>query len=225
MKLKKYLEVTVLSAVFCLGAAFSALAGSWQLDENGWWWRYGDGSYPTDCWQWLDGNQDGIAECYYFDENGYLLTNTEIPRWDSGSITVNADGAITKDGVVQTEDISDLPSSYRAFGIFRNDNAEFKIFPGIYKPDYFGTTIRFDAVGIAGPYFESAHIFGQFGEYHEEDDSYLLNYDDTELTYKLVYNEANDTLEVSLYSGTEAGYAYHEGFPGFCGVYHKVCDY
>ena len=50
-------------------------------------------------WQWLDGNNDGIAESYYFDGNGYMLANTTT----SDGYTVKADGAWTVNGVVQTQ--------------------------------------------------------------------------------------------------------------------------
>ncbi len=49
-------------------------------------------------WQWLDGNGDGIAECYAFDREGWMYAGTTTP---DGYI-VNADGAWTLDGVVQT---------------------------------------------------------------------------------------------------------------------------
>lgn len=48
---------------------------------------------------WIDGNNDGKAECYYFDSVGYMLVNTTTPD----GCTVNADGAWTQNGVVQTQ--------------------------------------------------------------------------------------------------------------------------
>ncbi len=50
-------------------------------------------------WQWLDENNDGIAECYYFDDNGSKLTGTTTPD----GYTVNADGAWVENGAVQTQ--------------------------------------------------------------------------------------------------------------------------
>ena len=29
-----------------------------------WWWLNPNGSYPIHTGRWLDGNQDGVAECY-----------------------------------------------------------------------------------------------------------------------------------------------------------------
>lgn len=82
--------------------AIPAYAGTWQSDANGWWWSRDDGSYPVSTWEWADGNQDGIAECYYFDSNGYMLTNTTTPD----GYSVNADGAWVQDGVVQTKNVA-----------------------------------------------------------------------------------------------------------------------
>ena len=70
----------------------------WQLDNIGWWWRNADGSYPAGTWQWIDGNHDGISESYCFNEQGYLYQNTITPD----GYSVNADGAWTVNGVVQT---------------------------------------------------------------------------------------------------------------------------
>lgn len=49
-------------------------------------------------WQWIDGNSDGIAECYYM-ENGTALTNATTPD----GYQVNETGAWIVDGVVQTQ--------------------------------------------------------------------------------------------------------------------------
>ncbi len=46
-----------------------------------------DGSYLNDGWHWLDGNHDGIAECYYFYSDGTMAADTEVDGWK-----VNADG-------------------------------------------------------------------------------------------------------------------------------------
>ncbi len=58
-----------------------------------------DGSLLRGGWQWLDDDGDGISECYYFDENGMLLTSGKAP---DGS---EADGAgrWIQDGKIQTK--------------------------------------------------------------------------------------------------------------------------
>ncbi len=73
-------------------------AGQWKSDNNGWWYQNDDGSYPTNTWQWIDGNGDGISESYYFNENGYMLANSTKDGY-----TLNADGAWTVNGEVQTQ--------------------------------------------------------------------------------------------------------------------------
>lgn len=78
-------------------AAIPAFAGQWQRDEIGWWWQNDDGSYPSWMWAWIDGDHDGIAENYYFDENGYLSTDT-----GSQGLTVNENGALLVNGAVCT---------------------------------------------------------------------------------------------------------------------------
>lgn len=82
-----------------VGSSMTVLAAGWQQNATGWWWQNDDGSWPANSWQWLDGNRDGVAECYYFDGNGYMLANTTTPD----GYMVNADGAWTVNGVVQTQ--------------------------------------------------------------------------------------------------------------------------
>lgn len=64
-------------------------------DENG------TPDYYRSCWQWIDGNNDGTAECYYFGSDAYLLVSTTTPD----GYTVNADGQWTVNGVVQTKGV------------------------------------------------------------------------------------------------------------------------
>ncbi len=106
--MKRLLKIACLTAI--TGALLSgntlAFAGQWKQDEKGWWYQNDDGSYPFSTWKWIDGNQDGIAESYYFDENGYMLSNTTTP---DGYI-VDASGAWIIDNIVQTQNTS-VPST------------------------------------------------------------------------------------------------------------------
>ena len=95
---RKYLT-SVLAAGMALGMSFSAFAGSWKSDAKGWWFDNGNGTYLQDGWTWVDGNADGVAECYYFDHSGYILTSTTTPD----GYQVNGDGAWTVNGAVQTK--------------------------------------------------------------------------------------------------------------------------
>lgn len=97
---KKVLLTTMLLSC---SMSISVMAGTWQTGEQGkWWYDNGDGSYANSGWKWIDGNDDGIAECYYFNDKGYLLTDTTTP---DGYI-VNTDGAWVKNGSIQEKVIT-----------------------------------------------------------------------------------------------------------------------
>lgn len=98
-------NVITAAAGLALAAAMSmtAQAGElgWVHDGKGWW--YGTDEAGTkwynDGWHWLDGNGDGISECYYFGADGYILTDTIVP--DGFGLTVDGDGAWIQNGVVR----------------------------------------------------------------------------------------------------------------------------
>lgn len=91
----KYLLCAGIVCSMTVGGAMVSMAGTWQLgtaqNAGRWWYDNGDGTYAKSGWQWIDGNNDGIAECYYFDQNGWMLANTITPD----GYTVNGDGSIT----------------------------------------------------------------------------------------------------------------------------------
>lgn len=90
-------------AVMAVAMSMSAFAGEWKTGANGkLWYDNGDGTYTSNDWQWIDGNGDGVAESYYFDGEGYLLTNTTTPD----GYTVDENGVWKVDGVVQTKKVS-----------------------------------------------------------------------------------------------------------------------
>ena len=92
--------VMALAGAMAAGMAMTSFAAGWQKNDTGWW--YGTNADNTtwhaNGWQWIDSNNDGVAECYYFDANGYMLANTTTPD----GYTVNADGAWTENGVAHT---------------------------------------------------------------------------------------------------------------------------
>ncbi len=98
------LMVAVMTAFF----ANTAYAAGWVLNQTGWWFATKDdgSAWLSDGWYWLDGNEDGIAECYYFDAEGYMLANTLTPD----GYTVDADGAWTEMGQKQARPASEVPS-------------------------------------------------------------------------------------------------------------------
>ena len=99
--IKRKILTTVAAVSVAAMMTVGVFAVGWQHNATGWW--YGTNETNTtwhaNCWQWIDGNNDGIAECYYFDQNGYMLASTTTPD----GFTVNADGAWTVNGVVQTK--------------------------------------------------------------------------------------------------------------------------
>ena len=60
-----------------------------------------NGNYAANGWYWIDGNNDGIAESYYFDNTGILARDTTVEGY-----TVNADGAWTVNGEIQTQNVA-----------------------------------------------------------------------------------------------------------------------
>lgn len=95
----KRVKLLIVSAVLSLAMSLSAFAGQWNQDSGGWWYQNDDGTYPVNSWQWIDGNADGVSECYYFNENGYCLMNTTAPDGK----TVDSNGALIISGIVQTK--------------------------------------------------------------------------------------------------------------------------
>lgn len=104
---KNFVKVLSVAALLGMFSTSTAFAGEWKSDNTGWWYQNNDGSYPTNTWQWIDGNGDGVSESYYFNENGYLLTNSTKDGY-----TVNSDGAWTVNGVVQTQGQTTTTQSY-----------------------------------------------------------------------------------------------------------------
>lgn len=103
--MKRKTIVGIVTAIITLSMSMTAFAAQWQSDANGWWYQNDDGSYPVNTWQWIDGNGDGAAESYYFNEQGYCLMNTTTPD----GYTVNPAGAWTINGVVQTQQLTPPP--------------------------------------------------------------------------------------------------------------------
>ena len=123
--MKKFMKrsaALLMALMVFVGTAMTVMAAGWQQNSTGWWYDNGNGTWPANSWQWIDGNGDGVAECYYFDGNGYMLTNTTTPD----GFLVDASGAWTVNGVVQTQasavnngnsNNTEVASGYNADGI------------------------------------------------------------------------------------------------------------
>lgn len=98
--MRKAIKMMVIAGFITMAMGITAQAGEWKHDAVGWWYQADDGSYPQNGWMWIDGNQDGVSECYYFDNRGYCLMNAVAPE----GYMVNGDGAWVANGQVQTRE-------------------------------------------------------------------------------------------------------------------------
>lgn len=87
--MKKYLLGFTLASFIMFGSIMTAFAG----------------------WQWIDTDSNGVSECYYFTDNGELLTNTTTPD----GYTVNENGAWVTNGVVQQKSTAGQTSTSRVW--------------------------------------------------------------------------------------------------------------
>lgn len=55
-----------------MGGSYSG--SGWQKNDKGWWYEYGDGSWPASQWEYIDG------KWYYFNSDGYMVTGWV--HWD-----------------------------------------------------------------------------------------------------------------------------------------------
>lgn len=92
--MKKTGYLTAMAAgILTMALSIPTFAAEWQQDTIGWWYQNDDGSYLENGWSWIDG------KCYYFNEAGYCLLDTQTPD----GYTVDASGAWIEDGVVQVQ--------------------------------------------------------------------------------------------------------------------------
>lgn len=110
MGLKYIKNVAILAAIGILLSCNQVFA-YWEETENGWQFMRPDGTYIADAWEWIDGNFDGYAELYYFDENGYCVQDGI-----KNGLNLNEDGAWTYHGVVQAWCLKNLTGWYRLNG-------------------------------------------------------------------------------------------------------------
>ena len=67
---------------------------------------YNSKEYYKSCWQWVDLNNDGIYECYYFNVLGHMYKNGTTPD----GYLVNINGEWVVDGVVQRKNNIEIQS-------------------------------------------------------------------------------------------------------------------
>ena len=85
-----------------------ALAEGWTHNDVGNYWTYekSDGTGARNEWLWIDRNNDRLAECYYFDADGKMLTSTTTP--DGYKVNENgewvSEGSVMKCVVAKSEE-------------------------------------------------------------------------------------------------------------------------
>ena len=95
---------SVLLSCFLILFPICSQASGWQGNaEQGWWYGTNEdnSTWYQGGWHWIDGNHDGIAECYYFTENGYLVVGGKTPD----GFTVDGSGAWVVDNAVKTKTV------------------------------------------------------------------------------------------------------------------------
>ena len=122
--MKKRLSISILSAAFSLALSMPVFAGGWRQGDAGrWWyekdtasetvymnswqkdstgaWRFAatpdDNEYCKDGWWWIFDSSVQKMKCYYFDAQGYMLSNVVTPDGHQ----VNENGEWVKDGNIQ----------------------------------------------------------------------------------------------------------------------------
>ena len=96
----------IIFAVFFCGTAF---AYGWRIDQGGVKFERKDGTFPQGTWEWIDGDNSGNAYRYYFNEHGYLLTDTVTPDYE----IVDDQGRWLDNGVLKSTPVSTVsPEEY-----------------------------------------------------------------------------------------------------------------
>ena len=186
-------KVLVTAAIMTAAMNMTVFAAGWQQNANGWWYATNESGteWYADGWQWIDGNQDGTAECYYFDENGYILANTVKPD----GYYVNADGAWIIDGQVQTAQISSG----------EENEEKFPLIPGEYYNTYLGAQMYIEYytdsdVVVANIVAGDGTNFSLY-QVWEEGNTYIFSDGYSGDTYDIIVH-ADGSVE--LYSGIAA---------------------
>ncbi len=98
----KKITLIFATAILTVLMTMTVFAGTWKQDGKGWWWDRGNGTWPVSCWEWCDGNNDGIAECYYFGPDGYCYISTTTPD----GFQVNEKGQWIENGIAKTQAVN-----------------------------------------------------------------------------------------------------------------------
>ena len=191
----KQAVMLAMAAAMTVGAATTAMAAEWKQDAKGWWWQEDNGSYPTSQWKWLDGNKDGIAECYYFDGTGYMMANTTTPD----GYAVNSEGQWMENGAVKTQGSAASGGNTAAGAVAGGNEARKNLQPGQTYQVSNGTWER-DAQGFKFKKAEGLYVDSTTRLYSKyPDDPYVrgarwMTDDDNDGTWELYVFDDNGYL-------------------------------
>ena len=150
-------KIALAAVPMTMALAFPAFAGEWHQDMNGWWYETDDGSYYRNGWEWIDGDQDGWAECYYFNNQGYVAMRTrQVDGWE-----INEDGAWTVDGEVQKKYVP-VPG-------MENDPAAEEVYRAAYAKNEALTSADVDASYVMSMEMEGNDPGYRNGYEHEDE--------------------------------------------------------
>ena len=86
-------KVNIILSILIVTISFNRF--SLSIKDNQYY--YNNKDYYKSCWQWLDLNNDGLYECYYFNVLGHMYKNGTTPD----GYKVNENGEWVVNGVVQ----------------------------------------------------------------------------------------------------------------------------
>ncbi|RHR46054.1 hypothetical protein DWX10_27245 [Clostridium sp. AF18-27] len=209
--MKTVKRILTLVMALCLMVPITSFAGEWKEDNKGYWYVNDDGSYIIGQWEWIDGNNDGLAECYYFNENGYLEVNTVIDGYE-----VNNDGAWIVNSVIQRKD-SNITQNNTSSTSNRNSNdkpidSTYDSKSGLKKYKngyYYGFMDANNNVVI--PYNPNWIFVQRFFEdyayvkYTENYDDYIYDFINTSGEPVLRFTSTNESLQICRFVANKYG--------------------
>lgn len=181
----------------------TAFAGQWASNAQGWWYDNGNGTWPASAWQWIDGNGDGRAECYYFDQYGYCLMNTTAPD----GYTVDANGAWTVNGAVQTKNVGTTAVSTSKTETTDTSAAKAKLEDLTPERSTYGQLYPFDYERSGENWKNAICLNVGNGKVYGQSD-YYLGGKYTKLTFRavpLTKDFSDDSTDVFIISNQETG--------------------
>lgn len=207
--MKKGWRMVIAVLLATAAISISASAGQWRQDDTGWWYQNESGTYLKNEWSWIDG------KCYYFNENGYCLQNTQTPD----GYSVDEQGAWVKDGVVQMQEQSQDSSAAKQI-----DNVVVTVPEGFVFHSSDERGIYMTSVEGSSLICIMSESLSDFGGYEDLVYTYQERVLDTAVEAELGTPQSKTTRQLS--SGSWYCYHYMDasslGIPGFLKVYARI---